>query len=43
MTRPPEKLRPGGAAILFSCSAGEKAFEDPELKHGVFFHFVIEG
>ena len=43
VTRPQEKLRPGGTAILFSCSAGEKAFEDPELKHGVFFHFVIQG
>ena len=43
VTRPREKLRPGGTAILFSCSAGEKAFEDPELKHGVFFHFVIQG
>jgi formylglycine-generating enzyme required for sulfatase activity len=28
---------------FFSCSAGEKAQEYEELKHGVFFHFVIKG
>lgn len=34
---------PNGFAALFSCSAGEKAFEHGELKHGVFFHSVIGG
>ncbi|MBX3438933.1 MAG: caspase family protein [Planctomycetaceae bacterium] len=34
---------PGGVAALFSCSPGEFAFEDQALKHGVFFHYVIEG
>ena len=34
---------PGGVAALFSCSAGEVAFENADLKHGVFFHFVIDG
>jgi hypothetical protein len=34
---------PGGIAALFSCSAGEKSYEAPELKHGVFFHYVVEG
>ena len=43
VTRPQRKLPPGGVAALFSCSAGEKAYEDADLKHGVFFHFVIEG
>ena len=33
---------PGGTAAFFSCSAHQKAFEDAELKHGVFFHHVIE-
>jgi hypothetical protein len=28
---------------FFSCSEGEKAYEHADLKHGVFFHFVIEG
>ena len=44
MTRPevpePPKL---GVAAFFSCSEKEKAYEDDELRHGVFFHYVIEG
>ena len=28
---------------FFSCSEGERAFEHADLKHGVFFHYVIEG
>jgi len=34
---------PRGVGALFSCSAGEFAFENEKLKHGVFFHFVLEG
>ncbi len=34
---------PQGVAALFSCGAGEQAFESPKLKHGVFFYHVIEG
>ena len=34
---------PGGLVTLFSCSTHERAYEDPTLEHGVFFHFVIEG
>jgi formylglycine-generating enzyme required for sulfatase activity len=36
---------PRGVAALFSCSAGERAFETAKLGggHGVFFHFVIQG
>ncbi len=34
---------PEGVAALFSCSAGQESYEDPELKHGVFFHHVIQG
>lgn len=43
VTRPQSRQPPGGVVALFSCSAGQKAFESPQLKHGVFFHFVIEG
>jgi uncharacterized caspase-like protein len=40
----PQRLKPpGGITALFSCSAGEQAYEHPRLKHGVFFHFVIQG
>jgi hypothetical protein len=34
---------PRGVAALFSCSAGQTAYEDDRLKHGVFFHFVLQG
>ncbi len=34
---------PKGVGALFSCSAGQKAFEHDSLKHGVFFHYVLEG
>lgn len=43
VTRPQKQTLPGGVAALFSCSAGERAFEHAELKHGVFFHFIIQG
>lgn len=34
---------PRGVAALFSCSADEYAMEHSELKHGVFFHVLLEG
>lgn len=36
---------PRGVAALFSCSAGEFAFETEKLGsgHGVFFHYVMKG
>src|SRR5947208_6322495 len=43
VTRPQTLKAPTGVAAMFSCSAGEKALECPKLRHGVFFHFVIEG
>ena len=43
VTRPQLPDPPGGVAALFSCSAGQKAFEDESLKHGVFFHHVLLG
>src|SRR5262249_16493338 len=41
-TRPKLGAPPGGVVAFFSCSEAEKAFEHDDLKHGVFFHFVIE-
>jgi formylglycine-generating enzyme required for sulfatase activity len=43
VTRPQLIRPPNGVAVLFSCSEGERAYESPELKHGVFFNFVIQG
>jgi formylglycine-generating enzyme required for sulfatase activity len=34
---------PRGVAALFSCSSGQQAFEVEKLKHGLFFHSVLEG
>lgn len=34
---------PKGVGALFSCSAGQRAYEHDSLRHGVFFHFVLEG
>jgi TPR repeat protein len=34
---------PRGVAVMFSCAAGEVAYEDAKYQHGVFFHFVLEG
>jgi tetratricopeptide (TPR) repeat protein len=43
VTRPVLPPPPEGVAAFFSCMEGQKAYEDDELKHGVFFNFVIEG
>jgi formylglycine-generating enzyme required for sulfatase activity len=42
VTRPQVLKPPGGVVAFFSCSEGEKAFEHTDLKHGVFFYYVIE-
>jgi hypothetical protein len=34
---------PQGVAALFSCRAGECAYESDKLGHGVFFYHVLEG
>jgi hypothetical protein len=34
---------PSGVAALFSCRAGERAFEHPKYQHGVFFHHLLKG
>ncbi len=43
ITRPQSEPVPEGIVALFSCSAGEQAYEWPDLKHGIFFHHVLEG
>jgi formylglycine-generating enzyme required for sulfatase activity len=34
---------PSGVAALFSCRAGERAYEHAKYKHGVFFHHLLQG
>jgi tetratricopeptide (TPR) repeat protein len=43
VTRPQKVPPPGGVAAFFACSQGQEAYEDDNLKNGVFFHYVIEG
>ncbi len=42
LNRPQNLRAPKSVLAFFSCCAGQKAFECPKLKHGVFFNFVIE-
>src|SRR5262249_17786266 len=37
------KTPPRNVIAVFSCAAAEVAYESAKLKHGVFFHFLIEG
>jgi WD40 repeat protein len=39
----PDTSEEGAALALYSCSRGEKAYEDDGLGHSVFYHFVIQG
>lgn len=43
ITRPQSEPVPEGIIALFSCKAGQKSFEMPELGHGVFFYHILEG
>src|SRR5262249_59838460 len=33
---------PKGIIAMFSCSAGQRAYETATYKHGLFFHYVLE-
>jgi tetratricopeptide (TPR) repeat protein len=43
VTRPKVPEPPRGVVAFFSCSEKEKAYEDEDAKHGVFFRCVIDG
>jgi hypothetical protein len=36
-------MPPEGVAVLFSCSRGERAYEHPTLRHGVFTYYLLKG
>lgn len=46
MYQPPRRLAiepvPKGMAALFSCNSEQKSYEDPALRHGIFFYQVIK-
>jgi uncharacterized caspase-like protein len=41
--KPQRRPLPSGVVALFGCSEGQEAYEDDGLRHGVFFHYVLEG
>jgi hypothetical protein len=43
LSRPQDEVVPKGIVALFSCSAGQQSYEHPNLKHGVFFHQLLQG
>ena len=36
-------ILPKGTLALVSCTSGEQSYEDPQLKHGIFMHYLLEG
>src|SRR4029077_13639337 len=44
--QPPRRLTtdpvPKGIAALFSCNSDQRSYEDPLLRHGIFFYQVIK-
>jgi len=44
--KPPRRISedplPKGLAALFSCNSEQRSFEDPVLRHGIFFYQVIK-
>jgi Tfp pilus assembly protein PilF len=46
MIQPPRRVAiepvPKGIAALFSCNSDQRSYEDPVLRHGIFFYQVIK-
>ena len=34
---------PATAIVFYACQVGERAYEDPKLKHGVFTYYILAG
>ncbi|MEK6320729.1 MAG: caspase family protein [Acidobacteriota bacterium] len=39
----PADAVPPTAIVFYACRVGERAYEDPQLKHGVFTYYILEG
>lgn len=39
---PEESKKPASSVTFFACSVGQRAYEDPEFKHGVFTYFILQ-
>lgn len=42
VTRPQRQPVPESVVAFFSCAAGQRSFESPDLGHGVFFYHVLD-
>jgi len=42
VTRPQQDTIPEGLVALYSCSEGQKSYEDPDLQHGIFFYELMK-
>lgn len=40
---PQDTTRTATSATFFACAVGQRAFEDPTLKHGVFTYYILDG
>ena len=40
---PQDPARPASSVTFFACGVGQRAFEDPTLKHGVFTYWILNG
>ncbi len=39
----PADAPPPTTIVFYACQVGERAYEDPQLKHGVFTYYILEG
>ena len=39
----PADAVPATSIVFYACQVGERAYEDPQLKHGVFTYYILEG
>ncbi len=39
----PAQAEPPTSIVFYSCQIGERAYEDPSLKHGVFTYYILRG
>ena len=39
----PADAVPPTSIVFYACQVGERAYEDPQLKHGVFTYYILEG
>jgi len=40
--RPDASGKTASAVTFFACSVGERAYEDPQMEHGVFTYFILD-